>query len=160
MDRYKQFLFWVLGSIIAATFLQSCDSSRVYDQYKSVDAQGWYKSDTLVFQPEIADTAQLYNFIINVRHNTDYGYRNLYFFTQTHFPDGSMVEDTLELMLADKSGEWYGSGYGAIRSAEVMVMQRARFHQEGKYQFEIRQAMRSDSLRGIEDIGIRIEKYN
>jgi gliding motility-associated lipoprotein GldH len=40
-----------------------------------------------------------------------------------------------------------------------MIMQRARFHHEGEYRFEVRQAMRSDSLKGIEDIGIRIEKY-
>ena len=158
LKNIKHIFLGVLA-VVAATLLTSCDSGKVYDEYHPVNPEGWYKNDTLVFKPVIKDSSQLYNLIFNVRHTTDYNYRNLYFFTQTHFPDGNMVEDTIELMLADKGGEWFGSGFGAIRNAKIMIMQRARFHHEGEYRFEVRQAMRSDSLKGIEDIGIRIEKY-
>lgn len=151
----------VLGFVIVImlVLVQACDSGKVYDEYRPVNPEGWYKEDTLVFKAEINDTSQLYNLVFNVRHTTGYRYRNLYFFTQTHFPNGRMVEDTIELMLAEKSGKWFGSGFGAVRHAKIMVMQRARFQYEGEYRFEVRQAMRSDSLKGIEDIGIRIEKY-
>ncbi len=158
MKKEKHIILGML-MVVSIALIQSCDSEKVYDEYRPVNPEGWYKGDTLVFKPVIQDTSQLYNLIFNVRHTTDYGYRNLYFFTQTHFPDGEMVEDTIELMLANKGGEWFGSGFGAIRNAKIMIMHRARFHHEGEYRFEVRQAMRNDSLKEIEDIGIRIEKY-
>lgn len=162
MQRLVKIVFRSLVILIVAMSFQYCDKDTVYEKFEAVNAQGWYKSDTVIFHPEIPDTNQLYNFIIHVRHNNDYAYRNLYFFTTTRFPEGGAVEDTIELMLAEKDGTWYGSGFGAILTSSQMIMQGARFHQQGEYQFEFRQAMRAenDSLKGIEDIGIRIEKYN
>ncbi len=146
--------------IVSLLFTAGCDSERVYDTYQSVEQEGWYKNDTLVYQPQIEDTSDLYNLIIKVRHNTDYRYRNLYLFTKTRFPDGMTTHDTIELMLARKDGSWLGQGFGAMKTAKQLILQRGRFEQKGTYRFELRQAMRTDTLQGIEDVGIRIEKYN
>lgn len=146
--------------LVSSLLFLSCDREQVYDTYHTVDNKGWHRHDTLVFNPQISDTALLYNLIIKVRHNTGYRYRNLFLFTRTRFPDGGFTRDTIELMLAKKDGEWLGRGYGAIRTTRQMILQQARFRHEGTYTFELNQAMRTDSLRGIEDIGIRIEKYN
>ncbi|MGM0567164.1 MAG: gliding motility lipoprotein GldH [Bacteroidota bacterium] len=160
MDKLKISGLIVMLITVSVFFTAGCDSERVYDTYQSVDENGWYKNDTLVYQPKIEDTSDLYNLIIKVRHHTDYKYRNLYLFTTTHFPDGMTTQDTIELMLARKDGSWLGQGFGAMKTAKQLILRRGRFLQEGTYRFELRQAMRTDTLQGIEDVGIRIEKYN
>lgn len=160
MDKLKISGSIVLLTIVSVFFISGCDAERVYDKYQPVNDNGWYKNDTLVYQPQIEDTSELYNLIIKVRHNTDYRYQNLYLFTKTRFPDGMATQDTIELMLARKDGSWLGQGFGAMKTAKQLILRRGRFLQEGAYRFELRQAMRTDTLQGIEDVGIRIEKYN
>lgn len=136
----------------------SCNSPDIYDRYKAVNEKGWYKDDIIAFNPTIPDTTARYNFIVNLRHTTDYKYRNLYFFTTTHFPDGEVARDTVELTLARKNGEWFGKGFGTIKTFRQLLLKGVRFDQKGAYVFEFRQAMREDTLTGIEDIGLQIQK--
>lgn len=150
------------GLIISAfimLFALSCNSPDIYDEYKAVEKEGWYKEDTISFNPTISDTLQRYNLIINLRHNTDYKYRNVYFFTTTHFPNGDTNRDTIELKVAKKSGEWIGEGFGAIKTYRRMLLRGIRFDHKGEYVFEFCQAMREDTLQGIEDIGLQIQKF-
>jgi len=51
-----------------------------------------------------------------------------------------------------------GKGTGKIRDNRILLKEHLRFPSRGDYTFEIEQAMRDISLKGIEDIGIRIEK--
>ncbi|MEA3503845.1 MAG: hypothetical protein U9R32_01445 [Bacteroidota bacterium] len=47
-----------------------------------------------------------------------------------------------------------------MKTGHFMLQQGIRFPQSGKYIFEIIHGMRKDTLVGIEDIGIRIEKFD
>jgi hypothetical protein len=42
----------------------------------------------------------------------------------------------------------------------VLCEQNVRFDEEGIYQYEITQGMREDVLRGIQDIGLQVEKVS
>lgn len=159
---YKEIIMKILpGALLALLLfaLVSCDSPDIYDRYKAVGKEGWHKDDIIAFNPTIPDTTTRYNFIINLRHTTDYGYRNLYLFTNTHFPNGDVARDTIELMVARKSGEWLGKGFGAIKTYRQLLLKGVRFDQQGDYVFEFRQAMREDTLMGVEDIGLQIQKF-
>lgn len=79
-------------------------------------------------------------------------------FFHTTFPGGYATSDTLQILLAESSGKWIGSGMGKIKECRVMLQDRIRFPESGTYSFCIEQAMRTQTLKGIEDIGIRIEK--
>lgn len=149
----------LLLAVFMMLFTLACNSPDIYDKYMTVDKNRWYKEDVVAFEPKIPDTTNQYNLILNLRHNTDYKYRNIYFFTATHFPDGSVSKDTIELMLAKKNGEWRGKGFGAIKTYRQMLLKGIRFDQKGDYIFEFRQAMRQDTLKGIEDIGLQIQKF-
>ncbi|MCF8309315.1 MAG: gliding motility lipoprotein GldH [Bacteroidales bacterium] len=150
----------LMAGITLMLFALSCNSPDIYNQYKSVEKQGWYKEDTISFTPTVPDTSRQYNLIINLRHTTDYKYRNVYFFTTTHFPNGDINRDTIELRVAKKSGEWIGKGFGTIKTYRQMLLRGIRFDQKGDYVFEFCQAMREDTLRGIEDIGLQIQKFD
>ena len=145
-------------SILLFSIIMACDPARVYDQNMSIVNQSWNKDSVARFQFNIEDTVSLYKFYLNIRHNTDYQYRNIYFFMNGKFPNGNSTRDTIECILADKKGNWIGKGAGKIRDNRILLNEHLRFPARGLYVFEFEQAMRDISLKGMEDIGIRIEK--
>ena len=84
---------------------------------------------------------------------------NLWLFITTETPNGQLHADTIECILADKSGRWYGnSSAGNIRDHRIMFKRNFRFSKYGDYKLKVDQAMREKQIEGITDIGIRIEK--
>jgi gliding motility-associated lipoprotein GldH len=71
-----------------------------------------------------------------------------------------MLTDTVEYILAEKSGKWRGSGIGDLFDNQFSYRKNIRFEKPGKYQLSIRQGMRAEQLKGIHDIGLRVEKQN
>ncbi|MGB6037283.1 MAG: gliding motility lipoprotein GldH, partial [Cryomorphaceae bacterium] len=87
----------------------------------------------------------------------------LYVFVKTIFPNGKSSKDTVGIILADATGRWIGDGGGYLNSSShlsntIMYQYNRRFPLSGTYRFEIEQAMRTDTLVGIKNIGLRIEK--
>lgn len=59
-------------------------------------------------------------------------------------------------MLAEKSGKWIGNSYG--NDKEILLYLPIPFQELGKYEFSLSQAMRIDSLPGIENVALIIEE--
>jgi gliding motility-associated lipoprotein GldH len=152
----------LFGYLIAAIiFLGACSQASVYDRSIEISESGWHEDTIAVFDDVIiSDTISLFNFYINLRHTDDYRYSNFYLFLNTTLPNGSTSSDTIELVLADASGKWYGKGFGHIKDNRVLVRENLVFPLEGDYYFTIVQAMREDDklLEGVKSVGIRIEK--
>ncbi len=138
--------------------LISCDPGRIYEKNIAIDNGVWNADSIIVFDMEITDTIQPYNFYINIRNSTDYRYSNLYIFIDTYFPDKTHARDTLEFILADTDGKWFGKGFGKIKESTVLLRRGVLFPMSGQYRFTMQQAMRTENLEGIEDVGMRIEK--
>lgn len=148
--------------ILALSFLSilfSCDQDKVFDENKQIEQMKWHKDDKITFEAEINDTTNLHNIHVNVRNSVDYKYVNFYMFLDTELPDGRVIRDTLECLIADRRGEWTGDGFGKIRSNQFLMREKVWFPKKGKYTFHFQQAMREDSLEGISDIGLRIERH-
>jgi len=146
--------------VCLAAFLTSCDKGRVIDDNIALSAQGWDKTYKADFEVSIDDTASNYRFFVNIRNTVDYRYSNLYIFLNTRFPNGNITRDTIECLLADPSGKWLGRGISKMKENQILLNASLRFPLKGVYRFEIEQAMREESLKGISDIGIRIQKAN
>jgi len=146
--------FLLLIMVIA----QACSPEPLFDNTKKVPGSVWKEDDVIRFEVPIQDTNNLYRFFLNIRHSTDYRYAIVFFFINTTFPDGQTGRDTVECILADRSGKWLGRGITNIRDNQVMLRSSLRFPQQGVYVFEFRQAMREAELKGIKDIGLRIIK--
>jgi gliding motility-associated lipoprotein GldH len=139
------------------------DENLVYERNVEIPDARWAVSDDATLEVNIDDTVSQHNFFINVRNTEKYPYRNLYVFLKTTFPNGKFSKDTIGIVLADATGEWVGSGSGFLNSSQhrsnrILYQYNKRFPLSGTYQFEIEQAMRTDTLRGIKNIGLRIEK--
>jgi len=158
MKLLKSFFFLLL---LAPVFLLvSCSQNAIFDETIEVDEAGWYKDDLARFDIVIEDSVSTFNYYLNLRHTVDYRYSNLFVFLKTTYPNGNVSRDTIEFLLADKSGKWFGKGWGKIKDNSVLLVEGIKFPLKGSYTFQIQQAMRVDTLRGISNIGIRIEHSN
>jgi gliding motility-associated lipoprotein GldH len=139
-------------------FLASCDSKRFFEENKSLENGVWMNTNSQVFTVNIADTLARYDLYLNVRNDGIYPYSNLYLFIHTTLPGGKTATDTVECQLSNPDGKWRGSGLGSLKFNRFLFQREMAFPRKGQYRFELEQAMRVKELKGIRDVGIRIEK--
>jgi len=138
----------------------SCDSSIVFDEYKSFENQNWNTDSVVFFNYAVFDTTSENTIKIKLRHTVEYEFQNLFLFIETD------VMDTIELMLANKEGMWFGSGIGDVREFEFEYKNKKLFSKRGNYSFKIEQAMRYgvaekiQVLNNVLAVGLSIEKQN
>jgi len=150
----------IFCTVFLGVLLFSCDSNRVYEQYENIPDFEWDQANIFRFEVEVTDTIHAHNIFVNLRNSGDYAYSNLWLFVKTISPDNEITDEKIEIKLADETGEWYGSGFGNIFDLQVPFQQKVVFPKSGKYMFEITQGMYDLKLKGIVNIGIRIEKEN
>ncbi|MBE9469592.1 MAG: gliding motility lipoprotein GldH [Bacteroidetes bacterium] len=138
--------------------ISSCDKNRIYEKNKDVENHLWNKDSIFSFNVEITDTITPCNLYINSRITSQYPKNNLYLFITTHFPYKEQMCDTIECFLADKSGKWYGKGFGDVWSYKIPYKRNVIFPHSGIYTFEVEQAMRTVNLPYVLDVGLRVEK--
>lgn len=117
----------------------------------------WEKNQVENFDLEIKDSTPK-NVYLVVRNNDDYPYSNIRFFvTLKDLKTKKTSVDTLNYILAKPNGEWLGKGFGKTKEILFQYKMNETFTTGGKYEIHIQQAMRKDTLVGIEDIGIKVE---
>jgi len=135
----------------------SCDYKNVYEKNAPIPGGSWQNKNVLRFWYDVKDTLTVMNISINLRHTGLYKYSNLYLFVTTEAPNGKTHRDTLEFILADNKGKWFGRGVGDLYDIRMKYRNNTRFSQHGRYYFLIEQAMRDEKLEQVIDVGMRIE---
>ncbi len=130
----------------------------VFEENKEIPDEQWNYIQPVKLNTRITDNSVPVNFYINVRQTANYPYSNLYLLVSTKFPDGKLIKDTLECILADESGKWLGKGAGHLLDNRIPFKKNVLFPDTGIYQFEIEQLMRMEKIPEIVNIGFRIEK--
>ena len=156
----------ILILVLGVLFI-SCDSNRVFDEYKSITNNSWSQDHSINFKFEITDTISKNNLFINVRNSNQYQFSNLYIISSINFPNGKKIVDTLQYEIADKNGRFLGEGISDIKHNKLFFKENIIFPFSGNYNVSISQAMRKNGsidgikeLRGVSDVGFRIEKVN
>lgn len=158
MTKMKRIHF-IAPFFLFLVIISSCGSGVLVDRNKKIENSIWKSGDIVKFSVSVPDTVQLYNFYIDIRNSADYQYSNIFLFLKTLYPNGMYSIDTIECILADNTGKWLGKERGKIIDNRVLFRQGIRFKLSGNYSFEFEQAMREPELAGIEDFGIRIDKF-
>ncbi len=147
----------ILGFIALIFIFQSCSNTSENIDMKSLNGK-WTKDKQEVFDFEINTSEQNKDVFLIVRNNDDYPYSNIRFFVElTNIKTKKTTIDTLNYPLAKPNGEWLGSGFGSTKEILFQYKMNYQFPNTGKYKIGIKQAMRRDTLVGIEDIGLKIE---
>lgn len=136
----------------------SCDSNRVYQKYIKIDDYIWDSKDFVEFRFDIEDTVSIHNLYINIRHSGLYPFNNLWLFITSESPEGYTSVDTIQCILADRSGKWLGNGSGDLWDNKILWKQLVRFPSSGTYSVKYKHGMRLDPLPGILDVGFRVER--
>jgi len=136
----------------------SCDEGRIFDDYVSIPDAKWIKDNIVSFEFVLDDTLSRNQVYIKVRNTVDYPYSNLYLFTKVDFPDGRILKDTIEYEMTNAEGMWLGTGVSGIKNNLLYYKKDVVFYEKGKYTFSVQHGMRMDSLVGIQNVGLRIEK--
>ncbi len=157
MDKLKSssILLVLLTGLILFT---ACDKDVVFDQYVTIPEGGWNVDSMAVFKVDIESAEQPYNVILNIRNRSNYPNSNLWLFVDIMSPSGQLMQDKVDCMLADDAGRWIGSGWGDLYHVKIPYQLGVKFAETGQYSFRIVQGMRTDDLKGIHNIGLRIEK--
>lgn len=152
--RRRGFILILLGALLGG----ACDSSVFYNENHSVDAEGWNLAERLTYNIEAEDTTETYLCCIDIRNRNDYAYQNLYLNIVTIYPDGGRAADTnMEFRLAQPDGQWLGKSRGRYVDGRYPLCY-LHFPQRGQYQFQVTHAMRDTLLKGIDAIGIHLQR--
>lgn len=142
----------------------SCDDSRVFDEYKSTGTS-WSEKEIITFDFEAPDTIQQYDLLVNLRNTNDYEFSNLFLIVALENLNGDLKVDTLEYLMTKPDGTFLGTGFSDVKENKLLFKEGFRFDTLGNYQVRIEQAVRKrgsivgeNPLRGITDVGFRIEK--
>lgn len=128
--------------------------------FRPVPQEGWRRGDTLRFGAAVADPGALFRVVVGVRNGADYPYRNLVLHVDCLSPDSLWVAaDTVEVMLADERGSWMGHGWGGLYQSSFPA-ETVRLGEAGRYVFCVSHAFPDSLLRGISDIGLKLERLS
>lgn len=134
--------------------------------FGAVPAQGWLYSMPLEFEADsLSDSIVSGPLVLTLRHAADYPYRNVWLeVEQAHSERVAdtaserivrhVRRDTFEMMLADPFGRWYGRGMGASMRLTDTVAPHYSLRRGAT--LNIRHIMRTDTLPGIEQVGLMI----
>jgi gliding motility-associated lipoprotein GldH len=154
----KPILILLLG-VMLISFV-ACDPRKVTDEFRSLENATWDADSLQAFYFSIFRKDQYHNISINVRNDRSYEFSNLWLFVEIQNPKGESRRDTIQLLLADPTGKWLGKGFSGIYNHRSLYMQNVFFPDPGSYCIRIGHGMRPSQLKGITDIGIRVEKIN
>lgn len=148
--KIKYVLLWSLSLL-----LLSCGEQPLFDSAYSFEKKTWHEADTALFQIEIEDTLQEYDFILTLRTTTDYKYSNIWVNIATTAPDQSTSIVAQRINLAASDGSWLGRVSGTVVENRLLYRTNS-FPLKGLYEFKINQAVQQEVIKEVLDISLRI----
>ena len=136
----------------------SCGPNYHYSETTDLQNEEWSYDQVLEFEFPISDTLQIYNLILDITHDVDYPFQNLYTRISTHFPSGEQINKTLSLELANKAGQWQGKCGRQYCHLKIPIQEGAYFNVPGNYKISLEQFMRINPTQGIRQIALHIEE--
>lgn len=147
-------------------FFIGCLEAPVFQAQQSIPQNVWAYPYKPAFQFDITDTAARYNAYFLIRHTDAYPFSNIWVWAETREPgDSTFKRSRIEVPLADRKGAWLARGDNGISTGAIWEHRAPltpngplRFTKTGRYTIRFEQAMRTNPLPEVLQIGVRIEK--
>ncbi len=150
-------LFFILLALPLSIAFVSCGKEKIIFEKKYDLKNGqWTYADTLDFAFNIADTMEIYDIVLTIKHTPQYPMQNIYTNIYTKFPSGERIKQQLNIDLADNTGKWAGNCSGSECVFEIPIQPNAFFNANGLHTITLEQYMRVESLAGINNIALKI----
>lgn len=146
------------NSWIGLLLLCACKTTTIYQNTTTLADCTWPADSLLNFSFHIQDTAQPYDIYLVVKNTQDYPYQNLYITYHLEDTTKKLLNTALEnyTLFEAKTGEPRGSGWGKVRTHELIILQEHHFLAPGLYTLKLAQFMRTEALPGLYAVGIKI----
>ena len=149
----------IVYGLIVLWLLASCNSQTRSHQFRHFDQEAWYQDDTVRFEIPLTDSLTNHELTLQLRHTSQYPYQNLAIGIEILSPD-SQVTRTMNINeeLTDQEGYWKGSGLGGLYQLNIgqTTLPKAK---AGTWLVHIFHTMSDSILIGVNDIGVRVRKY-
>ena len=150
----KTFSTLIMG-IIAATALQSCNESKVYDKYDHTPLSGWEKNDTLRFDIPRLTADGMYESTLGLRITDNYPFMGLTLIVEQRLmPADTIFTDTVKCELTDRNGKTRGKGVSYYQFRFPVT--KMQLNKGDSLHIRVRHDMKREMLPGISDVGISL----
>lgn len=132
--------------------------TAIYHSYHHITAD-WTRNDTLSYEVFVPDSMKQYEAFILIRYLSSYPYKNIALQVEHNLKDTlSWSVDTLQCNFADKErSPWNTSEWGGLYQIRIPVG-KSIVEAPRNFNFKITHIMEKDSIPGINDIGILMER--
>ncbi len=144
--------------VCAVLSLVACQDELIFDQNLPLPEREWHWKEKAHFQVEIADSTQWYSLYVNTRITGDYPYSNMWVLVEGISPAGDTSTARVELPLFSPEGAPLGLERGTVWEYHIPAIPQMDFTKSGTWLFTIEQNMRVNTLPGVLDIGLSLEK--
>ena len=147
--------------ITFCAMLSSCTGDVIFSEQTKIENCTWDMNNPVVFDvsTDDIDTICCYDLQVTMRHDETYPNQNIWLFVESQNETGFTSRDTLQCFLVDNYGHWIGSGVGTLHYISVYYKENYRFPHKGSWRYTIRHGMRDSQLKGIVNVGLRIERH-
>ena len=145
-----------IAVFVFVTLLFSCQNATVYNSYRHTQIEGWKKAEQICFHVPSMQDDGVYNQYVGIRLTDLYPFQTLSLIVrQTIYPKKKELCDTLLLEVIDEQGQLIGNG---LNISQIQIPLKTLSLKEGdSLSVNIQHNMRRDILKGISDIGLKIE---
>ena len=135
----------------------ACTGGVAYHHYEHVAEEGWDKEDTLILKTDTLYETATYSVEVNLRTTAEYPYKQLMLMVEEKLlPNKAKRVFPVTFQIASDEGERNGEKLLYYELEKQLAMQQ--LSQGDSLQFRIYHKMRRQTLPGIKDVGIKIEK--
>lgn len=136
----------------------ACGQLAIYQNRVSFAHCQWPVDAVLDFSFQISDTAQAYDIALLVKHTQDYPYQNLYITYYLEDDASHLLHKELKnyALFDVKTGKPLGRGRWKSKSHTFSVAANQHFSHPGLYTLKLEHFMRTDTLPGLQAIGIKV----
>lgn len=143
--------------LLAFLFLISaCGPKIIYEQKSEIDGGKWQKIDAISYSFDATNDQQEYDIFLDVSHDENFSYQNLYVKIKTTFPDQKSAEDIVSLELSDGKSKSHGKCNGGRCETPIQLQSKIKFQQKGKYTIVLNQYSREEVVEGIKSLSLKI----
>jgi gliding motility-associated lipoprotein GldH len=135
----------------------SCESGYVFDGNLALPGHEWNWRDRANFEVDIQDTTRLYDLYVNARISESYPYSNLFVLLHQVAPSGDSSTARIDLVLFEPDGKPLGLRRGTIYEYQIKAVSGKTFDQAGRYTYGLEQNMRTNTIKGVLDIGLSVK---
>ena len=143
--------------LLTVCLLTACKQSTVYYHYEEISESGWEKNDLLTFDVGSLKEDAAYQEELAMRISHKYPFMRLTLIvSQTVYPSGITMTDTLDCELIDERGNAIGQGVGQYQY--LFPLKTMQLHQGDSLHLSVHHDMKREILPGITGVGIKVRK--